>query len=243
MKKFSILFAVFLLASACSPVAASATVNPAVNVAPSAQVPGQTVNTTVPAASAPAQSPSLTKEEQDGLLFMREEEKLAQDVYTTMAQKWNMNIFQNIAQGEAAHIEAVKTLLANYQITDPTASLPAGQFSIPELQSLYTQLIARGSQSLAEALKVGAAIEEIDIRDLKEKLLETDKADIRLVYENLLQGSYNHLRSFVSVLQQQTGEVYTPQYLTAEEYQQIISTSMGNPGGGQGGGGSYGKSR
>ncbi len=243
MKKFSILFAVFMLASACSPVAASATANPAVNVAPSTLVPGQAVNTTFPAASAPAQSPSLTKEEQDGLLFMREEEKLAHDVYTAMAQKWNMNIFQNIAQSETTHTNEVKTLLAAYQVSDPAAALSAGQFSIPELQSLYTQLIARGSQSLAEALKVGAAIEEIDIRDLKARLLTTDKADIRLVYENLLQGSYNHLRSFVSVLQQQTGEVYTPQYLTAEEYQQIINASISNPGGGQGRGGSYGRSR
>ena len=243
MKKFSILFAVFMLASACSPVAASSAVNPAVNIVPSTQVPGEAVNTTVPAASAPAQSPSLTKEEQDGLLFMREEEKLAHDVYIAMDQKWNMNIFQNIAQSETTHMESVKTLLAAYQVSDPAAALPAGQFSIPELQNLYTQLVARGSQSLAEALKVGAAIEEIDIRDLKEKLLETDKADIRLVYENLLQGSYNHLRSFVSVLQQQTGEVYTPQYLTAEEYQQVINASAGNPGGGQGRGGSYGRSR
>ena len=242
MKKFSILFAVFMLASACSPVAASSAVNPAVNIVPSTQVPGEAVNTTVPAASAPAQSPSLTKEEQDGLLFMREEEKLAHDVYIAMDQKWNMNIFQNIAQSETTHMESVKTLLAAYQVSDPAASLPAGQFSIPELQSLYTQLVARGSQSLAEALKVGAAIEEIDIRDLKEKLLKTDKADIRLVYENLLQGSYNHLRSFVSVLQQQTGEVYTPQYLTAEDYQQIINASAGNTGGGQGRGGSYGRS-
>lgn len=243
MKKSSILFAVFLLTSACSPVAASTAVNPAVYVLSSTQMPGNAVNTTVPAVSAPPQSSSLTKEEQDGLLFMREEEKLAHDIYTAMAQKWNINIFQNIAQSETAHLEAVKTVLSAYQVSDPAAALPAGQFSIPELQALYTHLIARGSQSLAEALKVGAAIEETDIRDLKEKLFETDKADIRQVYENLLQGSYNHLRSFVSVLQQQTGDVYTPQYLTSEEYQLILNVSSGNPGDGQGRGGSYRHSR
>ena len=243
MKKLSILFAVFLLSSACSPVAASAAVNPALNVVPSTQVPGPAVNTTVTTASAPAQSPSLTKEEQDGLLFMREEEKLAHDVYIALSQKWNMNIFGNISQSETTHTNEVITLLTAYQVSDPAAALPAGQFSIPELQALYTQLVTRGSQSLAAALKVGAAIEEMDIRDLKARLLSTDKTDIRLVYENLLQGSYNHLRSFVSVLQQQTGEVYTPQYLTAEEYQQIINASAGNSVGGQGRGGSYGRSR
>ena len=37
---------------------------------------------------------------------------------------------------------------------------------------------ARGSQSLAEALKVGAAIEEIDILDLEKSLAQDDNADI-----------------------------------------------------------------
>lgn len=243
MKKLFVLFTVLLLASACSPVTASATLNPAVNVVPSNQVPNQAANTTIPTTSAFAQSTSLTKEEQDGLLFMREEEKLAHDVYIAMAEKWNMNTFKNISQSETTHTNEVKALLASYQVSDPAAVLPAGQFSNPELQRLYTQLISRGSQSLVEAIKVGAAIEEIDIRDLKEKLLETDKVDIRQVYENLLQGSFNHLRSFVSILQQQTGEVYTPQYLTAEEYQQIISTSTSNPSGAQSRGGSYSRSR
>lgn len=68
--------------------------------------------------------------------------------------------------------------------------------------------MTQGSQSLADALKVGVAIEEIDILDLQTRLAQTDNADIELVYGNLLKGSHNHLRAFTSTLQRQTGEMY-----------------------------------
>ncbi len=74
-------------------------------------------------------------------------------------------------------------------------------FSNPDLQALYDQLIAQGSQSLQDAFLVGAAIEEIDILDLEERIAQTDKADIQLVYQSLLQGSENHLRAFVRVME------------------------------------------
>ena len=77
--------------------------------------------------------------------------------------------------------------------------------------------------SLVEALKVGAAIEEIDIIDLQAAQAIVDNRDIRLVYESLLSGSRNHLQAFVRALQQQ-GVVYTPQYLTPAEYAAIIAT-------------------
>ena len=48
---------------------------------------------------------------------------------------------------------------------------------------------------------MGAAIEEIDILDLQERLAQTDNADIQQVFNNLLNGSYNHLRAFVSTLE------------------------------------------
>jgi rubrerythrin len=102
---------------------------------------------------------------------------------------------------------------------------------------LYTELVARGSQSLAEALKVGGAIEEIDILDLQERLSTTDNADIQQVFNSLLKGSTNHLRAFVSSLQSQTGETYQPQYLNAEAYQALLNGANGGQGGRRGGGG------
>jgi hypothetical protein len=186
----------------------------------------------------------LSADEAAALIYMREEEKLAGDVYNFLYTTWAQPTFQNIAASEQKHTDEIKVLLDRYGLTDP--ALAAGQFTNPDLQALYTQLTAQGSLSLADALKVGAAIEEIDILDLQDRLAQTDNADIQQVYNNLMSGSYSHLQAFTSVLLTQTGETYQPQYLSAEQYQTILTsaTSNGNQGGangnGQGGSGGQG---
>lgn len=159
------------------------------------------------------------------LLFMREEEKLARDVYVYLDSLWGASVptFTNIAKSEATHMAAVLTLLQRYALSDPAAATGLGQFSDPRLQVLYDQLVAGGSVSLVEALKVGAAIEEIDIIDLQAALAFVDNRDIRLVYDSLMSGSRNHLQAFVRALQQQ-GVVYTPQYLTPADYAAIVGS-------------------
>lgn len=177
----------------------------------------------------------LTSDESAGLLFMREEEKLAHDVYLFLFDQWGLNLFQNIAKSEQTHTDSVKTLIDNYGLSDPAAGKAAGEFTNPILQGLYDQLIAQGSQSLADAIKVGLAIEEIDILDLQKHTALTTHADIQLVYQNLEKGSRNHLRSFNTTLAAQTGETYQPQYLTSEAYQGIIGTPSETGGNGNGG--------
>ena len=171
-----------------------------------------------------------------GIAFMREEEKLARDVYLQLAELWNMNIFGNIASSEETHMGAVLSLIDMADLEDPAEGLGQGEFLNEELQNLYDQLVARGGQSLAEALLVGAAIEEIDILDLQKFLAETDDPAIIEVYQNLLKGSINHLNSFVRTYERQTGEEYQPQYLSEEAYQALVST--GNSSGQRGGNGS-----
>jgi hypothetical protein len=124
-------------------------------------------------------------------------------------------------------------LLTRYGIADPAAGNDVGEFTNPDLQALYNQLVAQGGQSLADALRVGATIEEIDIRDLVEQLAAVEHSDIRRVYERLEQGSENHLRAFVSTLERQTGTTYAPQYLDQATYDQIINATTGRGGGGQ----------
>ena len=157
---------------------------------------------------------TISPQEAADLQFMREEEKLAHDVYVTLYEKWDLRVFNNIAASEQKHTDAVAVLLDRYDITDPVTGNDVGEFADLELQALYDQLVAQGSRSVAEALKVGAAIEEIDILDLQERLGETDNASIERVYDSLLAGSENHLRAFVSNLKAQTGETYAPQYLS-----------------------------
>jgi len=181
------------------------------------------------------QDEELSAEEIEGILYMREEEKLARDVYLTLYEQWGLSIFQNIANSEQTHMDAIKTLIDRYGLDDPAAGNDVGEFTNPTLRSLYADLVATGSQSLADALRVGAAIEEIDILDLEKHVAQTDARDIQRVYESLTRGSRNHLRSFVATLEQQTGETYEPQYLDQEAYDDIVSAPLENGGYGRGG--------
>jgi hypothetical protein len=166
---------------------------------------------------------TLTPAERDGLVFMREEEKLALDVYTALYAKWGLKQFDSIARAEATHTSAVKALLDRYGIKDPSAGTKPGVFINPDLQALYTKLIKQGSVSATEALKVGALIEEVDIADLQKR--STTTADIDLVYANLEKGSRNHLRAFVSGLYFQ-GVTYSPTVLSKAAFAAIVNAPI-----------------
>lgn len=167
---------------------------------------------------------SLTIQEKENLLWMREEEKLARDVYLTLFDRWNSQVFANISSSEQMHMDAVLTLLNKYNMPDP-ASNTRGVFNNPTLQQLYNSLVSGGSASLAKALETGATIEDLDLKDLREALAATDNADIQLVYANLQKGSRNHMRAFYSNLQNQ-GITYIPQYITQAELDVIISSPI-----------------
>jgi hypothetical protein len=161
-------------------------------------------------AAAPVAPAVLSAAERAALQYMREEEKLAHDVYVTLYDLWGLRVFSNISASEQQHTSAVAALLSRYGVSDPAAGNAVGEFTDPALQQLYDELIAQSSTSVAAALKVGAAIEEIDILDLQERVGATTHADIVRVYSNLLAGSENHLRAFVSNLERQTGTAYVP---------------------------------
>ena len=146
------------------------------------------------------------------LQFMREEEKLAHDVYVVMYQKWSQPLFNNIAQSEQTHMDQIKCFLDAYQLSDPLQA-DNGKFTDPDLQSLYDNLVIRGQSSLSEALRVGAMIEEVDIGDLQDAIANSNIAEVKIMYGNLMAGSENHLRAFVSNLLS-LGESYTAQVLS-----------------------------
>lgn len=156
---------------------------------------------------------------------MREEEKLARDVYITLYKKWGVNIFTNISASEQTHMESVRLLLTKYNLTDPVGSNPVGVFNNVTLQTLYNQLVALGNTSLPDAYKAGATIEDLDIFDLTNALTGIDNHDIRLVYDNLTKGSRNHMRSFYKNILN-VGSTYTPQYITQAEFDAIINSPM-----------------
>ncbi len=167
----------------------------------------------------------LSAEEEVGLAKMREEEKLARDVYQVLYQKWNHRVFGNIARSEQRHMDAVRALLDKYSLPDPVTDPSVGVFTSPELQELYNSLVAQGQQSLVAAFRVGATIEDLDLKDLHDLLAQTDNTDIQAVYQNLAKGSRNHLRAYTSQLSM-NGETYQAQFLTQEQVEDIITSPM-----------------
>jgi hypothetical protein len=163
----------------------------------------------------------VSEAEEADLSYMRQEEKLARDVYATLYEQWRLPAFNNISASEQQHMDAIKTILDKYSLADPVTSDAAGDFQNQALTALYGQLVEQGMDSLVEAIKVGIQIEELDIADLEAALTRTDNQDIQTVYQNLLAGSRNHLRAF-STLLSAYDQAYAPQVLSQEKFDQIV---------------------
>ncbi len=151
--------------------------------------------TVVLAGSLVSPASALTSSAASSILFMKQEEKLARDVYQTLAAKWGHYTFVHIMASEQQHMNAVDRLISIYQLTDPTPAEP-GKFTYPELQTLYNDLVAAGSKSLRDALAVGVAIEQTDIADLQEALKSTRERPVWNVFNSLMRASSNHLAAF-----------------------------------------------
>ncbi|ADN37555.1 Protein of unknown function DUF2202 [Methanolacinia petrolearia DSM 11571] len=139
---------------------------------------------------------SLTAEEEEWILYMAEEEKLARDAYLYYYDKWGSQVFSNIAGSEQTHMDSMALLIERYGLEDPVTD-ERGVFTNSSLQAAYDDLVNSGSVSEIDALTNSAYIEELDITDLDEAIAGTDKQDLVLVYSNLRNGSENHLRAFI----------------------------------------------
>jgi hypothetical protein len=190
--------------------------SPVVDAAP-APVAGDAVQTGLGDVAA------LSADEIAGLLWMREEEQLAHDVYATLGDLWGLRVFENIAASEQTHVDAVVRVLDLHRIDDPAAGNEPGTFTDPQIQRLFDELVADGRTSLVAALEVGALIEELDIADLRQRASATDDDALTSLYDQLEKGSRNHLRAFTSQLEAR-GVVHEPVHLTADQYEAIVST-------------------
>ena len=168
---------------------------------------------------------TISDDESKSLIHMREEEKLARDVYIAMFNKYGLRIFENISSSEQTHTDAILQLLTKYAIKDPVGVNAVGVFTDPGLQALYTSLVNAGNVSILEAYKVGATIEDLDLYDLKVDLLKVDNQDIILVYQMLSKGSRNHMRNYFSSLKS-LGFTYVPQFITQSDLDAILNSAM-----------------
>jgi hypothetical protein len=164
----------------------------------------------------------LSQEEQNALVFMLEEEKVARDVYYTLSQTWNIGQLNNIPASEQMHMDAIAQILDDHSITYEI--LDYGVFNNTDLQELYNALLAKGLPSEIDALQVGAMVEDLDLVDLENFMNQTTNGKMLQVYDMLQCGSRNHLRAFMMGLDSRGG-TYTPQYLSQEEFDAILAGS------------------
>lgn len=203
---------------------------------------GVTTAETAPAIQAtacPSVVTPLNQAEIDEALYMREEEKLARDVYDELAAYWLnqagtvpvVTIMDNISNSEQRHMDSMKAVLACYGLPDPVdAAETHGVFVNPELAKLYEELTTRGQTSQLEALKVGALIEEVDIQDLQKSIEISQQAYTDSVYANLMCGSRNHLRAFAGEIIKTEGR-YTAQFIDQATVDAIVNSANEQCGG------------
>lgn len=131
------------------------------------------------------------------LQYMREEERLARDVYAALAAHYGgARPFANITKSEQRHFDEMGVLLVRYGVSDPSSGLAAGDYAFDDLDEFYAKLVASGKTSLAAAYQAGVDIEKHDIADLEQAIARTSQADAKQAFERLLAGSQNHLRAF-----------------------------------------------
>ncbi|MEK9762426.1 MAG: DUF2202 domain-containing protein [Deltaproteobacteria bacterium] len=162
---------------------------------------------------------SLNEAEEAGILQLREEEKLARDVYTLLEEKWGLSAFSQIKPSEQKHMDAVAKLINRYDLLDP-AQESIGSFENQKISSLFETLMTKGEQSEVDALQVGMTVEDVDIYDIDEILSKNDNQDIQVVFTNLRNGSIKHLQRFYTDLKT-LGGTYEPQYISQELFDQL----------------------
>ena len=184
--------------------------------------------------------------EETHMVFMREEEKLARDVYITLGDLYpGAIVFSNIDAAEQQHTTTVKNKLAKYNIDDPSTNDEVGAFTGEDYGWYFTEkyeaLVGRGELGELDALYVGAFIEELDMLDIvqcpkvivdtQKKIKDssdcglnyTNNSDLQSMLESLLEGSRNHLRSYVGNIEAVEGEcAYEAQVLTQLEVDTIL---------------------
>ena len=191
-------------------------------------------------------STELDFNEATHLAFMREEEKLARDVYTKLGMLYpDSVVFGNIDDSEQRHTDAVKGALEQHGLEDPSTNDNLGMFTGEAYGEYFTEkyeyLVNKASSSELDALYVGAFIEELDMMDINRcpqeivqqdngvddesacGLVYTDEPDIINLYESLLNGSESHLRGYVRAIESMVGKgTYTAQVLSQEEVDAIL---------------------
>lgn len=138
-------------------------------------------------------SGTLSVSQRAELASMAQNEKLAHDLYAQLYQAYHLRLFSNLGAAEAGHLQALRTLMARYGVTDPTAGQAAGHFSTPAVQAAYERLLAQARTSQQTALTVARNLERDAIARCTAALNGVTAPDARQVMQHLKAAETRHL--------------------------------------------------
>ncbi len=158
------------------------------------------------------------------LIKMLSEKKMTCDLYAEFYQRWQLEVFSDVNESEAIHMQRIQELLAKYNITLPDEKLNSvkGKYTDKDIQKLYDDYTVKGCISDLCALNTAALMEEEDLTMLRERIKNQSEEMIIKVFAQMEKATQNHLKVFVKILKQ-SGVEYKPQVLSETDYEAIIN--------------------
>ncbi|HIP34154.1 MAG TPA: DUF2202 domain-containing protein [Bacteroidia bacterium] len=170
----------------------------------------------------------LTESEKKAIIHMREEEKMARDIYRTLSKTTDSKVFVNIPISENKHMDVFHQLIDRYDLADPVIDeANIGTFTDPEFTKLFNTLVEKGKLSDKDAYEAGLMVEDLNMYNLLKYSSETEKADLKLAYDTLFKQSRHHMAAFNRQLEKVGGK-YTPTYITMEQFEEAINSQKGH---------------
>lgn len=170
------------------------------------------------------ETPKLTEQEEMDLLFSCEQEKLLRDVYLYSFDKYGNAIFNQIAGSQNVRMSELKGLISSYNLDDPT-SLDIGMFSTSSFQDIYNTALIQSDSSLESAIMAILYLEDKDMVDIREFISNTTKENMLYTYEFMYCTSENHIRWLYPELLLEGG-TYTPQFISQDDFNEIINSNL-----------------
>ena len=143
----------------------------------------------------------LNDEQKEMLFFIYQEEKMARDVYVTLAKTYkNETMFRVMQIAEDKHLECAKGLCDIYGVDRSSVDEDLiGELESPLLKTLYDVYIEQGKSSLRDAIEIAEFMEDTH-KDMVEHASVGMPSDVVSVYEKLKKGSLNYPDTFERVI-------------------------------------------
>ena len=143
-----------------------------------------------------ATSKSLSVAEQQGLIYMAEQQKLLQNIYECMYSNHDEIIFKKNAQSKKQQSLLLSAKIDKYGITNPLTDMVSGEFINPFIQQAYAEFRNGENLDLTDCILYSKAMEEAAIAELEALITEVEgNNDLLETYRKILENSQSNLEA------------------------------------------------